>query len=95
MKKPLLSIDFDDTIYDPKTQQEVVGAGYSLRMLAKKYDLIVLTAREGENLKWAKKWIREELGLNIPVTNVKTRSLAYIDDKGFKFRGWIDVLNNF
>ena len=93
MNKPTLCIDYDDTIWDNQKQAPLPGARDALSQLAKKYDLIVLTARPDTGQ--ARNQMLMTMKLNIPVTNIKPSAVAYIDDKGYHFEGWDKVLKDF
>ena len=97
MARELLSIDFDGVIKDMGSDNPLPNAGPAISRLAKRYDLVVFTARPDTG--FVKQWIFNKLGLHMRVTNQKEPSIAYIDDKAFKFSpgrgGWMDVLNNF
>lgn len=72
----------DGTIYGTVTQ----GAWYTLTELYKKYDIVIHTCRDVEQVR---EWL-EKNGYPIPlsVTNIKPRAVAYIDDRGIRFTDW-------
>jgi phosphoheptose isomerase len=86
---------YDGTIYD----EPIEGVHEALRELSEKYTLIVCTAKAkpdrglvngktGTQLVW--EWLKKhDLDKYISkVTSEKPRAIAYIDDKGIRFKSW-------
>mgnify|MGYP001158446635 FL=1 len=107
-----IAIDFDGVIHknskgyhDGTIYDDVVdGAKEALEEIAKKYTVIVYTAKarhdrgfidgkSGTQLIW--EWLEKNnlSHLISKVTAEKPRAVAYIDDKAIKFSDWTDVLN--
>lgn len=106
MPKPKLAIDFDGTLIpsletgfkEGETQEPIVGAIEFLRALAKKYDLVIFSARattsRGTNaiLEWIRK--NQLRGIISEVTNEKKYSfVAIIDDRGITFNNPSDYIS--
>jgi len=86
---------YDGTIYD----KPIKGAKESLKILSKKYRLIIYTAKAKKDRpiingksgielvwEWLKKYDMENYVTE--VTAEKPRAVAYIDDKAIKFINW-------
>lgn len=80
----------DGTIYGEMME----GSVEAIKVLQKRgYTLVVLTARE--DVSGIQQWIFEKCGIRLPVTNVKPKAIAYIDDRGIRFTNWKDITNYF
>jgi len=100
--KPI-SIDFDGVlhkcskgyqngeIYDEPTE----GAAWTCHNLAKKFTLIVMTARPKKEHKMVEEWLDKHGFPKMLVTNKKYNSRAYIDDRAIRFTAWHDVVKYF
>jgi ribonucleotide monophosphatase NagD (HAD superfamily) len=105
-----IAIDFDGVIHEFKGWGDgtcygkpLEGALEAIKLLSKKYNVIIFTAKSkpnrplvegktGTELVW--EWLKKH---NIDqyikeVTAEKPRACLYIDDKGFRFINWIDTL---
>ena len=105
-----IAIDFDGVIHEFKGWgdgtcygEPLEGALEAIKLLSKKYNVIIFTAKSkpnrplvegktGTELVW--EWLKKH---NIDqyikeVTAEKPRACLYIDDKGFKFINWVDTL---
>ena len=100
MKKETIMIDFDGVIHkyskswlNGKIYDEPVkGAKKSLDKLSNKFNLIIFTCRDDE--KQIKKWLKKyNFTKNIKIITDKPNAILYIDDNGFRFRNWKDVLD--
>lgn len=91
---------FDGTVYD----EPIEGAVQAIKKLAKKYTIVIFTAKAkkdrplvngmtGEELVW--EWlVKYKLDSYIKeVTSEKPRAICYIDDKGVRFESWEQTLN--
>jgi|GEM_PF-483936 len=106
-----LAIDFDGVLHDDDMGffdgtcygKPIPGSLESIKLLANRYKLIVLTAKAkssrplvngytGTQLVW--EWLEKNgFGRYISeVTAEKPRAFAYIDDKAIAFRSWAEVL---
>lgn len=98
-----LCIDFDGVIhkaskgyvegkiYDPPTE----GSVFTLNNLARRYNLVVLTARPPEDFPKIKKWLKKYSFPEMEVTNTKPKARAYIDDRAVRFTSWPDIVHYF
>ena len=105
-----IAIDFDGVIHEFKGWgdgtcygEPLEGALEAIKLLSKKYNIVIFTAKSkpnrplvegktGTELVW--EWLKK---YNIDqyikeVTAEKPRACLYIDDKGFRFINWIDTL---
>ena len=105
-----IAIDFDGVIHEFKGWGDgtcygkpLEGALEAIKLLSKKYNVIIFTAKSkpnrplvegktGTELVW--EWLKKH---NIDqyikeVTAEKQRACLYIDDKGFRFINWVDTL---
>ena len=92
----------DGTIYD----KPIIGAKNALKKLSKKYTIVIFTAKAkpdrvlvnnktGVELVW--EWLQKhKMDMYVKeVTAEKPRAVAYIDDKGIRFRdNWNQILEN-
>jgi len=90
---------YNGTVYD----EPIEGAIEAIKILSKKYTIVVFTAKAktdrplvedktGEQLVW--EWlVKYKLDLYIKeVTSEKPRAICYIDDKGVRFESWEQTL---
>ena len=105
--KKNISIDFDGVIHDWSKGwhdgtcygEPIKGALEAIKLLSKKYQIIVFTAKcrpdrppingkTGKQLviEWLKKY--DLLDYISEVTHEKPRAMIYIDDKGYRFQSW-------
>ena len=105
-----IAIDFDGVIHEFKGWGDgtcygkpLEGALEAIKLLSKKYNVVIFTAKSkpnrplvegktGTELVWV--WLKKH---NIDqyikeVTAEKPRACLYIDDKGFRFINWVDTL---
>ena len=105
-----IAIDFDGVIHEFKGWGDgtcygkpLEGALEAIKLLSKKYNVIIFTAKSkpnrplvegktGTELVW--EWLKK---YNVnqyikEVTAEKPRACLYIDDKGFRFNNWVDTL---
>ena len=105
-----IAIDFDGVIHEFKGWgdgtcygEPLEGALEAIKLLSKKYNVVIFTAKSkpnrplvknktGTELVW--EWLKKH---NIDqyvkeVTAEKPRACLYIDDKGFRFINWVDTL---
>ena len=105
-----IAIDFDGVIHEFKGWgdgtcygEPLEGALEAIKLLSKKYNIVIFTAKSkpnrplvegktGTELVW--EWLKKH---NVDqyvkeVTAEKPRACLYIDDKGFRFINWIDTL---
>jgi len=91
---------YDGTVYD----KPIKGAIEAIKLLSKKYTIVVFTAKAksdrplvngktGEQLVWD--WlVKYKLDSYIKeVTSEKPRAICYIDDRGVRFESWEQTLN--
>jgi len=91
---------YDGTVYD----KPIKGAIEAIKILSKKYTIVVFTAKAksdrplvngktGEQLVWD--WlVKYKLDSYIKeVTSEKPRAICYIDDRGVRFESWEQTLN--
>lgn len=91
---------YDGTVYD----EPIEGAVQAIKKLAKKYTVVIFTAKAkkdrplvngmtGEELVW--EWlVKYKIDSYIKeVTSEKPRAICYIDDKGVRFESWEQTLN--
>lgn len=91
---------YDGTVYD----EPIEGAVQAIKKLAKKYTVVIFTAKAkkdrplvngmtGEELVW--QWlVKYKIDSYIKeVTSEKPRAICYIDDKGVRFESWEQTLN--
>lgn len=86
----------DGSIYD----EPVEGVAEALYLLSLNYNLCIYTARTDK--KAIEKWMEEKVwgGKNqslkptggIEITNLKPPALAYIDDRGLRFKNWAQAM---
>jgi hypothetical protein len=106
-----LAIDFDGVIHNNSKGfhdgtvygEPITGSINAIIKLAKKYNIIVFTAKAkpdrplvngktGIELVW--EWLKK-YGIDTcvkEVTSEKPRAIAYIDDKGIRFENWNQIL---
>ena len=90
---------YDGTVYD----KPIKGAIEAIKILSKKYTIVVFTAKAksdrplvngktGEQLVWD--WlVKYKLDSYIKeVTSEKPRAICYIDDRGVRFESWEQTL---
>lgn len=99
--KPILAIDFDNTIHDisniskgHKLGTPVHGAVEALQTLSQHYQIYIHTLRalEGENPAYVVQWLTY---FGIPfekVTAIKPDAQYFIDDRGIHFSNWDETL---
>ena len=109
--KKNISIDFDGVIHDWSKGwhdgtcygEPIKGALEAIKLLSKKYQIIVFTAkcrpdRPPVNGKTGKQlvieWLEKHdlLDYISEVTHEKPRAMIYIDDKGYRFKSWYDTI---
>jgi len=91
---------YDGTVYD----KPIKGAIEAIKLLSKKYTIVVFTAKAksdrplvngktGEQLVWD--WlVKYKLDSYIKeVTSEKPRAICYIDNRGVRFESWEQTLN--
>ena len=109
--KKNISIDFDGVIHDWSKGwhdgtcygEPIKGALEAIKLLSKKYQIIVFTAKcrpdrppingkTGKQLviEWLKK--HDLLDYISEVTHEKPRAMIYIDDKGYRFQSWNNTI---
>jgi len=109
--KKNISIDFDGVIHDWSKGwhdgtcygEPIKGALEAIKLLSKKYQIIVFTAKcrpdrppingkTGKQLviEWLKKY--DLLDYIFEVTHEKPRAMIYIDDKGYRFQSWNNTI---
>tara|TARA_B100000315_G_scaffold195880_1_gene186905 strand:- start:48 stop:434 length:387 start_codon:yes stop_codon:yes gene_type:complete len=109
--KKNISIDFDGVIHDWSKGwhdgtcygEPIKGALEAIKLLSKKYQIIVFTAKcrpdrppingkTGKQLviEWLKKY--DLLDYISEVTHEKPRAMIYIDDKGYRFQSWNNTI---
>lgn len=106
-RKKTLAIDFDGVLHNYKEGDwegltvidggTVPGAVAAMQVLHHRYVLIVHTCRAAhiDGVNAVQRWLKFH---HIPfdaVTNVKPHAEAYIDDRGFKFDTWQEVVDVF
>lgn len=105
MKKKI-AIDFDGTLIDGdgiprkinistgKPKKEAAAAIKFLQDLG--YECYVLTSRKEIEWGMIKSWLREHGFPEMEVTNIKSPSVVYIDDRGMRFKdNWQDICRYF
>jgi len=105
-----IAIDFDGVIHEFKGWgdgtcygEPLEGALEAIKLLSKKYNIVIFTAKSKPNRplvegktgtelvwEWLKKYNVDQYVKE--VTAEKPRACLYIDDKGFRFTNWIDTL---
>jgi hypothetical protein len=105
-----IAIDFDGVIHEFKGWgdgtcygEPLEGALEAIKLLSKKYNIIIFTAKSklnrplvegktGTELVWD--WLKKHnINQHIKeVTAEKPRACLYIDDKGFRFINWTNTL---
>ena len=109
--KKNISIDFDGVIHDWSKGwhdgtcygEPIKGALEAIKLLSKKYQIIVFTAkcrpdRPPINGKTGKQlvieWLEKHdlLDCISEVTHEKPRAMIYIDDKGYRFQSWNNTI---
>ena len=107
-----IAIDFDGVIHNADKGwhdgtcygEPLPGAIDSIKLLSKKYKIIIFTAKakpdrplvNGKNgVELVKEWFcKYELDTYIyEITSEKPRAELYIDDNGYRFENWGDTLN--
>lgn len=107
-----IAIDFDGVIHNADKGwhdgtcygEPLPGAIDSIKLLSKKYKIIIFTAKakpdrplvNGKNgVELVKEWFyKHKLDTYIyEITNEKPRAELYIDDNGYRFENWSDTLN--
>lgn len=106
-----ISIDFDGVIHDFSKGwhdgtcygEPIPGALEAIKLLSKKYKIIIFTAKAKPN----RPLVNEKTGKQLveewlvkfkvseyvsEVTSEKPRARIYIDDKGYRFRNWEDTI---
>lgn len=101
-QKRTIAIDFDGVIHaysegfrDGSVYDDPVpGAIAAIKKLERKgYRVVVFTARDDLNA--VEDWLAERFKIPPPITNLKPRAIAYIDDHAIRFTNWKDILNYF
>jgi hypothetical protein len=114
MNARTISIDFDGVIHKYSKgwcdgsiyDDEVEGAFETMaRLQMEGYRLVILTARDDENLPLVKEWFEKKRAKymylydivvnSVEITNKKTPAIAYIDDRGVRFTNWSDIKKYF
>ena len=107
-----IAIDFDGVIHNANKGwhdgtcygEPLPGAIDSIKLLSKKYKIIIFTAKakpdrplvNGKNgVELVKEWFcKYKLDTYIyEITSEKPRAELYIDDNGYRFENWDDTLN--
>jgi hydroxymethylpyrimidine pyrophosphatase-like HAD family hydrolase len=98
--KPI-AVDWDGTLVDHPPNipiEEVFTYGPQemapkvLNYLVKQgLEFYVLTSRPRSEHRRIRKWLRDNGFPKMKVTNVKTESRLYIDDRGYRFTDWLDI----
>lgn len=87
MQLPTLAVDFDGVLQNG-FDEPLPGARDGMRELSKHYRLVLFTARH--DLDGVAVWLHQH---NLShyfatVTNRKPNAVAYLDDRGVRFTGW-------
>lgn len=107
-----LAIDFDGVIhnmdkgfYDGTCYGDpLTGSLEAIRVLSKKYNIIIFTAKAKPNrplvngksgVELVKEWLNKYdiLDCITDITAEKPRAILYIDDNGYRHTNWRDTLN--
>jgi len=101
--KGVIGIDFDGVIHRySKGWQDgsiydkpIEGTDKALtELLDKGYKLFIFTARPLKGIReWLKSNFEDERIHNINLTNKKLPAQLYIDDRGYRFKGWGGAMN--
>jgi len=104
MTNKIICIDFDGVIHKagvgskpgrPIYDEPTEGAVFTLRNLAKEFELVVLTSRPKEDFKKIEEWLHSYGFPIMRITNVKPNARAYIDDRAIRFTTWSDIVHYF
>lgn len=98
--QPVLAIDFDGVLHDAKNPIEGRRMGPPMpdaiegmkKLQSEGYRLIIHSVRAG-NPKHIEDWCKYYGVPYDEVTNVKPIALWYIDDRGIRFRSWLQLVN--
>ena len=91
---------YNGTVYD----KPIPGAIEAIKLLAKKYTIVIFTAKvkpdrplingkTGEEMIWDWLKLYKISSYISAITCEKPRAAFYIDDKGYRFKNWGDTLN--
>lgn len=90
-----IAIDFDDTIMDYDTGEEIEGAGEQIRKWkAKGYWIIIFTCNWVTHMGLLRGWLKAH---NIPYDDIQMNKPIYnlfIDDRARQFKGWKEDYEN-
>ncbi len=96
-----LAIDFDGVIHSygkyvegKPNNEPIENAKQSLELLEENgYTIVIHTARE--NILDVREWLAKNQFKDYPVSALKPKALAYIDDRGIRFTNWHDIVKYF
>lgn len=104
MGSKVLLVDFDGVIhksssgflngdiYDDPTDNCL----FTINNLIKAgYKIVIFTARERQDYKKIKEWLKLHRFPELEITNKKITALAYIDDRAIRFTSWPDIVHYF
>jgi len=101
--KSVIGIDFDGVIHSySKGWQDgsiydkpIAGTSEALtELLNKGYELFIFTARPIKGIKeWLEANFEDKRISEIKITNKKLPAQLYIDDRGYRFKGWGGAMN--
>ena len=97
--KKRLSIDFDGTIHkssegfkDGKLYDiPAEGSVFTLNNLTKEYEVVILTSRDSKDFPKIRRWLKKYGFPKMKITNRKSPSSAYIDNRAVRFISWADI----
>ena len=90
--KPLLCVDFDNTIWHNGV---IPGCIEKLTLLRQQYSIGIFSARIGSERDVMKRLLDENQVPYDKILEQKPDAVAFIDDKGFKFESWDKVPSDF
>ena len=82
------SLNFDDCL---KYGEPMKNSVEILNYLSDFYNLVVMTAREDNELMRIKQWLDDKGFPDMKVTNRKINATLYIDDRCLRFTNWNDI----